>query len=828
MGAAEEALELRRQRGPRTVLQGLISTGPRRMTEAEKALAMRDRQKQGVNDVDFAAHFVNQDTIEGEALGANERFMLGLLGDTFEEREAQFLSSNPAGEMVEVPTTDITLFRKDPTEKFRRVDRPFFESIAEGGILKETGRDVAEIAGATGPEIAGEAVSLTVGKRPGGGRLLRDALRLFLGGTGGEATQQVAQEIAGTQREALTEQAERAVTEGGISVIGGTVGAGIGATKNLATGRALFKITPEGERAIAAAGRLGVDEPLPIQIVDSPFLRLLGRQAQALLPRINRALRAQQEALRSILRGASDRKARAKILETATRAFDQAERHLKSLILGASREGKRVYRQASLGLQDTVTKWWRISGDVVDDLYAHSRAIEEPSFDLSPALRAADEVATGVRAPGIPRNVLNEAGEIVGEEIPEIQLRSLETVLNKEIRNLRAIDPTLPRREGFATPLETLRQIRANLRDLTLPGPEGMRQHNVLAIKLRDAVEEVIENASHESPEAVAAYKKAQRAAARRFATREQAAVVDLLNTETPSRYARSLIQPNSVDNLIALSRAGGKEVLEEIQDLFISDLARDPRNITKTLASFDEPTLNLLLPRDKRVIVEGAARQVDELFASNIPKARARQNRVRGFIKDLFDTSATKEIDNLAILMNKTGGREGPFGKSLRAAILDEIWQRSQVVLESASGLGAGFRKIDAKRLNAVLDDFNERGLLQFLTLSEKKLVRNVELVQRVADVLSPDAGTSLQAASAVAGARSLSVQALQTFAENFGVGKIMVGERGRDLLIGTATGRKRPSDTVIFKLIGAISSSLLNDIENEKDLPEELESRQ
>jgi hypothetical protein len=818
---AEEAIRLINERGPRTVLQSLVAVGGP-STEAEKAVAMFDRQQKQVSDVDFAAHFVGQDTIEGESMTADDRFLLGLLGDTFDEREAVFLGSNPEGEMVEIPTTDMVLFRNNPGEKFRRVNRPFSESIASGDI-RETGRDIAGLAGSEGLNIAGEAVSLAVSKRPGGGRVLTDMLRLGVGGAGGEAVQQGVQAAAGTQEETAAEITNRIGSEGLVSVVGGTLGAAAGGAVNLARGRSLFRVTPEGERAVAAAGRLGVDEPLPIQLVDSPFLRLLGRQSQALLPRINRSLRAQQEQLRGVLRGAVDRKARGRLLDTAGRAFDQSNRNIQNLLMTASRSGKKSFRKASQGIQEKVTQWWKTSGDTVDALYRHSRDIEEPSFDLRPALAVAEDVRAGVRAPGIPEDVLDEAGEVIGQEIPSVQVRSFESALSREIDKLRAIDPDLPTVEGFSTPLETLREIRANLRDLTLPGPEGMRQSNALAIKLRSAVEDVIEAASHENPEAIAAYKKAQRAAAKRFATREQAAVVDLLNTETPAKFAASLIQPNSVDNLIALTRAGGREALEEVQDLFVNELGRDPAKITQRLAAFDTPTLNMLLPKDTRAVATEAGKRFDELFSTNIARSRQKQSRVRGFVKDVFDTEDTARIDNTFKLVNKTGGRNGDFGQSVRAAIIDEVWQRAQIVLESSSGVGPGFRKIDAKRLNAVLDDFNERGLLQFLTIGEKKMLRNVELVQRVADVLTPDAGTSLQAASAVAGLRELSGSALRTFAENFGVGKLMTGERLRSLLIGTATGRAQPKPTTAFKLIGAVAANLTTDINSEKELPKD-----
>ena len=95
------------------------------------------------------------------------------------------------------------------------------------------------------------------------------------------------------------------------------------------------------------------------------------------------------------------------------------------------------------------------------------------------------------------------------------------------------------------------------------------------------------------------------------------------------------------------------QDALDHIRDSFVNELGRNPDQITKRLASFDEPTLNMLLPKNKRRIVQEAGRQWDELFSSEIETSLRRQSRVRGFVKNLVagierSTMAMKDLINI------------------------------------------------------------------------------------------------------------------------------------------------------------------------------------
>lgn len=795
-------------------------------TAVDSMVAALERRDLNIDEEEFAARYVGQKTVEGEPAGFQTRALLSLLGDTFEEREAAFLELFPGGEITAVPSTDIVLYRENVGQKWRKLDQGFFESLAQGHAGRELAGEAGEFLGEDALNLIGEALAF-VGKRPGTGGVLRSLLRQTLGGAAGEAVQQATQEVAGTQRESLGEQATRVAGEGGISLVGGTVGEGITRGARLARKQGFFAVSPEGAQAIRAARRAGLPEPLPIQVVESPLIRRLGQQAAALLPRINRAVRAQQQALNKAVRGRVDRRARRQVMNSAERAFDDQSRRVLDLLSGAIRTNPRSARQAALDLRRVVDSWWRQSGQTVDALYRTAREIEEPRFDLAPARKAAERIRGGVVGRGreieAETGLLDAAGRpLMASRTPKLQIRDLDPTLRKEIDRLLSLDQQLPGGgEGFSSATDVLREIERNLRDLSLPGPEGARQVQLQARELRGAIQDVLDNPVNEAGEFVSAWKQARRAAARRFTTREQAAVMDLVLAtdnfaDTPTRFMDQLIRPGSADSLVALSRAGGRDALSIAQNRFKTHLMNDPFAITKTLDAYDEPTLRLLVPPSERGAIRAAGKAFDKLERTGIREAMEKQTQTQAFVRQLIDRSDTAGVDALFDLVQASGGLRDGFGTRLRSAIIDEIWNRSNVVER-------GFRRLSSKKLDAALDQFKERGLLKFLTFEEKKFLRNAERVQRIADINASEVGASLMASSAAAGIRTLQPGAISTLLENIGVGRLMTSDSGRRLLIGFADGK--PMDSQSFRILSSLGTRMLIDHQRDRG-PEFIES--
>ena len=112
------------------------------------------------------------------------------------------------------------------------------------------------------------------------------------------------------------------------------------------------------------------------------------------------------------------------------------------------------------------------------------------------------------------------------------------------------------------------------------------------------------------------------------------------------------------------------------------------------------------------------------------------------------------------------------------------------------------------------MLDSLRRSGAIRLLKSDELRFLNDTRRVQDLLRLRS-DAGTSLQAAQAVSGARVLETAALTTIFENFGVARLMTTEGGIAFLTGV-TGKPRITSSTTLKLLGAVTSQVSTDAEN------------
>lgn len=768
-----------------------------------------------VDDDDLAAKFVGQESLGESTPDPSLRAFLSVMGDTFEEQRLALARIRPDAELFRVPVTNDVLYRNAPDEEFRRLDTGFFDTLglaAEDArefyrtrrgdpgarITAELGADVADIAGDI-PEILGETAMMVLTRRPGAS-VTGDLMRVGIGGAAGEAAQQAGQTLAGTQLDTFEQQRFRATGAGIESIIGGTIGAGIGGAINVFRGRGISNVPLEGVEAMAATERIGTLPLLPSQVSDVPIIKLLGRQSQALVARIGRYLTEQERRTTASVRALVDPQARRQFISQTVNAVNQASKDIIDLaIQGAAVTSPRSFRDAGRALQQGIEKWWRATGADVDNLYRTARSIEEPRFDATPAIAEAQKLVEGVQAPTAAGATIR-AGEI------DPQLLSL-------AQRVAQLDPA-------TQTVDSLRALRQEIGDLTVPGPQGPRLGTQQALGLRGALNAVLRDVQNNNPAFRDAWKAADSAASRRFTTREQAAVVDITRHQSPTVLARELAKPGRLDDLVIIRQALERKSPEHWQrftETFRADLLSDPGNITARLDAFDKPTLNVLLSQNEQSVMRSAGRQIDRLTSTGVQAARRNQTEIRTFFTNVLDTRNTAGINALFDIVQKRGGKDTPFGRSTRATIIDEAVRRS-VVTEQ------GVDRIDFNRLTSTLDDFENRGVLRFLKADELNFLRDVQKVQDFSRLGVSGAGTSIQAAEAAASARSLSGAALLTIIENMGVGMWVTSAPGRRVLIGA--GRASPLDMRMIRNIGAATGNIVSDAERQQELGEDFEA--
>jgi len=790
--AAEDVLDILK-RGETVPIDPIGQASP------QSVLLRVQRSQNNVTDEEFAAEFVGQKELGNPGAPSHLRSLISFLGDTPEEQKAAFSMFFPDGEILQVPATDITLFRLNKDEEFRKVDAGFFEAFGLGltGFGKEMLGDVRDLGGES-LEIAGETAGLFLGRRPGAGKVVSDMLRMALGAGVGEAVQQGVQTAVGTQRQDIHQQSGMVAGAAALSAVGNTIGLGIGAGVNTVLGRGVTFTAPEAQAAREAAARIETKGLLPSQASDVPAIRLLGRQAQALLPRIQRYLLEQEKRTAAAVRGLIDEEARNKFVGETFRAVTQASKDLVDLTIAATKIVKRSPRAGGRALQQGVERWWKTSGVDVDNLYKTDRCVEEPIFDIekSGLLDTARTLKEGKLSKG------QGEGEF-------IRVDQLQPEVSKFIDDILALDPTISRTNVSA--FDQLQALRRRIDDFTLSGPAGPRLNQAIASDLKDGVIKAIENPVNESKEFVGLWKVANRAAASRFRAREKTAVVDLMKSQLPSESVGNLARPGQLDNLVAIRKTVPDKEWAKFEESVITQLLLDPVNLGKNLDAFDQPTLNLLMSPTRQRILRDTATEAAKLGSPKIQQALANQSRVRGFVKEIFDTKDTARISAFQDLVTRQGGRDGPLGSATQASIVNEIWERSSVVEQ-------GVAKIDFNKMQSTLSDFEERGLLEFLKPKTIQVLRDAELVQDFARLGVKDAGTALQAAAAVADVRGGGVRGLITIVENYTVGKLITWKPVINFLLGT--GRKRPLDTAFLKLIGGVLTGINSDLETQQEL--------
>lgn len=821
---------------------------------ALEVLAGAQAQEIGVPDEELARLFVNrltgQETLEpGRLLVTRED--LAFRADTPEERQLVFAQRFPEGQLLRIPGTTIDVFRRDPQSPFEVLDPSIADVLRDpqGRIVPETIADLEEAILPDAPEILGE-IAVALALRGPAPSALKQIILQAPAAIAGEAGRQAVQTLTGTQAETLGGQTRRALGEGFLSIVGGTLGAGLGAGVNVVRGGGIFRKTPEGEAAMLSAARRDLPAPTPGQVVSAPFLRRMERQTAAVLSEAQNYVRDQEKRARDLLRGLRDRSELAGVTRRVGEEVGRGKNQIQEAVGRVLRNPGRSATEATEELRRLTDAWWRASGRDVDGLYSAARAATgEPQYSAQ-AVRELQELAeerlgpiATFRTEDVVRQT--EAGP-VSESVERLaELRQPENDAGRVLRAIRNLDPENPRavRVGedgralrdaagniqFLSPTETLRTLQQELRDASLAQlGTGDRAPQLAAKALRRKVDEILFDPQVTSERGRRLWRRANRAARERFEAREHVQVMQLFSAAqrgqpVPADFALSLIQPNSFDKLVAIQRVAGERGIETVRGLFRDELVRkaqrsgavDARVIVNELDRYDAPTLRLLTRNAKEVDqIRAFGRAYEKLASSNLQKAIDTQTARRRFFKVAFDVGQTAQIDEAFEIVMRSGGIEGPLGRSVQAAILDNII----ATVERRVPQG---RVVSAKLLGDVLQEYSDARMLRFLPLSTRKIIKDVERYKQVVEATS-DAGTSLQAAELAADVRQTLVSGetntlsklLELFAEFRATSWLFTSPTGRRLLIGT--GKPPPElDRRLFRVAGAALLQLANDVD-------------
>ncbi len=747
--------------------------------------------------------------------------------DNPDEKILAFKRHFPDGEMFKVPAGPL-YFRETPQSKFKLVDAPF---LSGGGrevindVVEFFAPDIGAITAETGAAIGAKFL----GKTPAGVAI---SLLPMLASMFGEVGSEAVEEFRGLSDEELTDVAKRAAVQGGTAGLAGPLAERTlrGAT-NVVGGRGLIAVRTGAKRAQQATQRLGLGQ-LPVNIVaSSPIVRRMGGQAQALMKTISEYIDDLETGLARTVRTKTGEMKQGLTLDVVERAERREQDRIVGRVLAD--RGKTSFDQAGTALREGVAAYDLNSLGRVDFAYKQARKLEEPQFNLR-GLKAKTEIlaeGTPVGLEGTTRGPRpGDTGfPFAGEQaVPggEKQIQKFGAAAQDAIDTIRRMDPNDPRvvvnrpdgSRRMVTVVEQLRRIRSNLADEMIPAPgELKRETHRTARGLYRVVSETIRDIQNTNKGFRKRWRNADRMAQARFATREKLITVQAAKTDTPANLAErltDLTDTRNIDQLKVIKRVLPSAKFRQVADARAGELLRDPTAITKTLADANPQVLQQLFTAQEVSQLRQLGRNFDALAASGLSSTKEQSRTLGRFAHDLLRGADEAQIEQLVDILNRNGGKNGPAGRALRAGLIDDIFE-SSIIFEK------GADRVDFTKLRNITKDLKERGALRILTTSDLRLLDDARRIQDLLR-LSPDAGTSIQAAEAVAGLRTFQWSAIQTVLENFGVGRLFTSPGGIAFLTGIGRPQRGPSK--LIGQLGAMTGQLVTDAREMQNVPQDI----
>lgn len=736
------------------------------------------------------AAFVGQEEL-GKAgdLGFGTRFDIAA-ADTKAEKVAAFKRQYPEGDLVVEPATGSLLFRKDKSKAFAKVDADFLKG---GG--REVVADVLEFVAADLPAIAGETAALV---RSRGASGVVSLIRMAGGAAGGDILGESVEDIALGEESVLSaDAAQRAGGQAVTSFFGGLILDKFGRPLfNMARGAGLLGTRTGAVRAMQSAERLGLPE-FPVNLIsDNPMVKKLGGQSGALVPTLSRYVENMEVSTALVLRQFGEQARAGRIPDVSVLEKSLADDSKR--FLGTIRKNLGKLRtpleEGGASIKQSIAQFDELSSGRVNLAYASARSIEAPKFEVGSLRDTAAEVEALAAQMGPD-----------GASVADLATR---------IKNL---DPDLPpqtiqKPSGETMSIEATDQIRfmrSQAFDLKTPAPGDIRRApDALAARLYGALTRTLRNPLNENAKFVDAWRKADRLAAQRFNTREQAVLMSAAKSETPADLAARLgdiADPRNIDNLKVLRSVMPEAKFTQFQNATMERLIADPFALSGKLKGAEPEVLRRLFSTGQVAQLKKAATDFDKLASTNVRTAMKDQKRIGAAVMDMAGQGKTEGIFQLRKFVNRNGGLESPLGRSVRSGIIDGV-------IERAVRFDEGAPRVNFQALSGALDDLRKTGAIRLLQQGDIQFLNDVRRVQDVLR-LSPDAGTSIQAAEAAAGARTLSMTAVQTIIENVGTGRFFTSKIGRRILIGAGKEKLGPSVTV--RMIGGTAAIVASDAE-------------
>lgn len=700
--------------------------------------------------------------------------------ETPQERQEAFQRTFPQGQTrdaIDEFGSTFRVFRRDEAEPWRKLDPNLFEKW-------EPLQDVADFAGDVGP-IIGEAATTR-----GAGGVIRQSIRAAGGAAAGHIAEEAGETLLGQQREGIGQILATAGLEGMAAGVGTAATAPLSFLMNVKHGVANAALMPGARDALEAEARQGLPQLTAPQLAVSPMLRRTGTYGETFSTAMQQHVLDQNNAAAGRIQelglpGASD-------LPFYTRTGVQArEAELLEMLERPRATLSRDWQQAGTAFQEGLQEWDRLARLEVDDLHTTARAIEEPQFDYADLQQRAQV--------GLDEGVILKGG---GDARPMSPMAGELRAVLQDIIAFDGSPKTITLPDGTTatlSPTDQLRAFRERLWDLKTVDPGTIaRRPEADAGHFYSQITKVLEKPQG-SPDFLAAWRTASDAARNRFDIWDSTVIRTVDRAQDVDSLARNYMRPGQRHALQTIKEVIPGQNWNAFREAAINDIMADPQNISRRLAEFDEPTINVVLqPREKAII-----RQIGEGM-DRLTEARALMDLPRW--RDMGRAVLNAADARTAVSMGELGGIHSPSGRRLRAAILNQV-------IEDVVEQGRRGATVNRTALNRILAKVRDNGADQFLAASDIEVLTDIHKYLDFAGTEGGDMGASLMGSQQQLGMlREFSTGALVNIAQTVGMGDFLISPAGRRLFIGR--GGPRPTYNNL-RLMGAAVGTLISDFE-------------
>jgi len=229
------------------------------------------------------------------------------------------------------------------------------------------------------------------------------------------------------------------------------------------------------------------------------------------------------------------------------------------------------------------------------------------------------------------------------------------------------------------------------------------------------------------------------------------------------------LSNPALADNLNILQNIMSEKTYGNMKDILFTEWMSNPKAIVKALSATNQVNLQRIFSKKELGALNKIASAHKKMEAIGIEKAADNFANISNAVRQIVMGQNDAKVVTLAEMLNRTGGLETPAGRTVRAAIFDDLFRiegRHGIaggVVQEQSG---GFTALHFGRLSTAIKNLERSGVWKnLLTEQDRVILRDFRRVQDMLR-LSEDAGTSMLAAS----------QQAKIFTEPFAWAKMMV----------------------------------------------------